>query len=70
MTIFENPKSNNMAGNKNLAAAKANKKDEFYTQRVDIENELKHYKPHFSGKVVSIAIVTILMSLGSSSTLR
>ena len=41
-----------MAGNKNLAAAKANKKDEFYTQRVDIENELRHYKPHFAGKVV------------------
>ncbi len=36
-----------MAGNKNLASAKANKKDEFYTQPVDIENELKHYKPHF-----------------------
>lgn len=41
-----------MAGNKNLAAAKANKKDEFYTQRVDIENELLHYKPHFAGKVI------------------
>lgn len=41
-----------MAGNKNLAAAKANKKDEFYTQRVDIENELRHYRPHFAGKVV------------------
>ena len=41
-----------MAGNKNLAAAKANKKDEFYTQLVDIENELKHYKQHFPGKVV------------------
>jgi hypothetical protein len=41
-----------MAGNKNLAAAKANKKDEFYTQRVDIENELKHYRSHFAGKVV------------------
>ena len=41
-----------MAGNKNLAAAKANKKDEFYTQRVDIENEFSHYKPHFAGKVV------------------
>ena len=38
--------------NKNLAAAKQNKKDEFYTQRVDIENELKHYKKHFDGKVV------------------
>lgn len=41
-----------MAGNKNLAAAKANKKDEFYTQRVDIENELRHYRQHFAGKVV------------------
>lgn len=41
-----------MAGNKNLSAAKVNKNDEFYTQRVDIENELKHYKPHFAGKVV------------------
>lgn len=41
-----------MADNKTLAVAKANKKDEFYTQRVDIENELKYYKPHFAGKVV------------------
>ncbi len=28
------------------------KKDEFYTQRSDIENELKHYKNHFRNKVV------------------
>ena len=35
-----------------LHAAKRAKKDEFYTQRVDIENELRHYKPHFKGKVV------------------
>ena len=35
-----------------LQAAKRAKKDEFYTQRVDIENELRHYKPHFKGKVV------------------
>ena len=35
-----------------MAAAKANKNDEFYTQRVDIENELKHYRQHFAGKVV------------------
>ncbi len=42
-----------MANNNSiLAAAKVNKKDEFYTQRVDIENELKHYKSHFTGKVV------------------
>ena len=41
-----------MAGNKNLHAASKNKKDEFYTQLSDIENELKHYKNHFKNKVV------------------
>lgn len=35
-----------------LTAAKKAKKDEFYTQRVDIENELRHYKEHFRNKVV------------------
>lgn len=35
--------------NKNLNAAKASKKDEFYTQLADIEKEVKHYKPHFKG---------------------
>lgn len=38
--------------NKDLSKAKKNKKDEFYTQLSDIENELKHYKEHFSGKTV------------------
>ena len=38
--------------NKNLNAAKAAKKDEFYTQLRDIEMELKHYWPHFKDKVV------------------
>lgn len=28
------------------------KKDEFYTQLVDIENELRHHKGHFKGKTV------------------
>ena len=41
-----------MAGNLNLHAANKAKKDEFYTQLVDIENELKHYKAHFKGKTV------------------
>lgn len=36
----------------NLGAAKNAKKDEFYTQLCDIENELKHYKEHFNGKTV------------------
>lgn len=41
-----------MAGNSNLHSAKNAKKDEFYTQLIDIENELKHYKQHFKDKVV------------------
>lgn len=41
-----------MAGNTNLHKANKAKKDEFYTQLSDIENELKHYKDHFKGKVV------------------
>ena len=41
-----------MGDNLALTAAKRAKKDEFYTQRVDIENELRHYKAHFKDKVV------------------
>lgn len=41
-----------MAGNQNLHAANRAKKDEFYTQLADIENELRHYREHFRGKVV------------------
>ena len=41
-----------MGGTKVLTEAKRAKKDEFYTQRVDIENELRHYRAHFAGKVV------------------
>lgn len=37
---------------KNFDEAKRNKKDEFYTQLPDIENELQHYKEQFRGKVV------------------
>lgn len=36
--------------NKNLNAAKTAKKDEFYTQLVDIERELQHYWLHFRDK--------------------
>lgn len=32
--------------------AKAAKKDEFYTQLEDINNELRHYREHFKGKTV------------------
>lgn len=38
--------------NKNLRNASKAKKDEFYTQLVDIEKELKNYKKQFRGKVV------------------
>ena len=38
--------------NKNLNDAGAAKRDEFYTQLSDIENELRHYKEHFRGKTV------------------
>lgn len=41
-----------MPGNKKLHAANRAKKDEFYTQLSDIENELKHYKQHFKDKTV------------------
>ena len=37
---------------RNLNKAKEAKKDEFYTQLEDINNELKHYREHFRGKTV------------------
>jgi hypothetical protein len=40
------------ASNKDLRKASKAKKDEFYTQLVDIEKELKYYKSQFRGKVV------------------
>lgn len=40
------------SNNKDLSKAKINKKNEFYTQLSDIENELRHYKEHFKGKTV------------------
>ena len=40
------------ASNKNLKKASKNKNDEFYTQLVDIERELKYYKAHFRYKAV------------------
>lgn len=38
--------------NSNLTEAKNAKKDEFYTQYEDIQNELTHYKKHFKDKTV------------------
>lgn len=41
-----------MDGNQPLREARRQKQDEFYTQLVDIENELRFYKARFAGKVV------------------
>lgn len=41
-----------MAGNISLHNARTGKNDEFYTQLVDIEKELRHYKEYFKDKVV------------------
>lgn len=38
--------------NENQHKARADKNDEFYTQRPDIENELKYYRSHFRDKTV------------------
>ena len=38
--------------NSDLNAAKKAKKDEFYTQLSDIQEELRHYREHFKGKTV------------------
>lgn len=40
------------SSNRDLLKANFAKKDEFYTQLVDIEKELKYYKKQFRGKVV------------------
>lgn len=41
-----------MAINKRFHEAKKAKKDEFYTQLVDIEKEMRYYRDHFRGKTV------------------
>ena len=41
-----------MPNNSDLNNAGRAKKDEFYTQLPDIEEEMKHYRKHFKGKTV------------------
>ena len=41
-----------MAGNSNLHDSLRNKQNEFYTQLTTIENELRHYRKYFKGKVI------------------
>ena len=41
-----------MSDNKNLAAAKRIKNDEFYTRLEDIEKELTNYKEYFKDKII------------------
>lgn len=45
-------KKSSRTQNANLSQARRAKKDEFYTQLADIENELRHYREHFRGKRV------------------
>ena len=45
-------KANSSMAKRNIDKAKEAKKDEFYTQLDDINNELKHYREHFRGKTV------------------
>ena len=44
--------------NKNLHKASRAKKDEFYTQIADIENELKHYKSQFRAQATGVLKTT------------
>ena len=41
-----------MAGNSNLHMSRSGKTDEFYTQLSTIEDELRHYRSYFKGKVI------------------
>ena len=41
-----------MSSSQNFHTAKRQRNDDFYTQLSDIENELRHYRHHFEGKVV------------------
>ncbi len=41
-----------MAGKEALVRANRAKNDEFYTQLVDVEAELRHYRDQFRGKVI------------------
>lgn len=41
-----------MAGNSNLTDSRRNKQNEFYTQLSTIEDELRHYRKYFKGKVI------------------
>ena len=53
-----------IAANRNLQEARANKKDEFYTQLSDIERELKHYTKHFKNKIyLKIALCQNFLSI-------
>ena len=45
-------KKESKMSNSFFSEARVNKKDEFYTRLVDIENELSHYKDHFKNKII------------------
>lgn len=41
-----------MAGNSNLTDSRRNRQNEFYTKLTTIEDELRHYRKYFRGKVI------------------
>ena len=51
----------NKSSNKNLRSANKAKKDEFYTQLVDIEKELKHYRKHLKIKLFIVIAMTLVL---------
>ena len=53
--------------NKSLKRANKNKKDEFYIQLTDVENELKHYENQFKDKITS-DFIDMLYNLNYSKT--
>ena len=52
-----------MAKNENLHRAKDAKKDEFYTQYEDIQNELNHYEQHFKERPCFAIAMTLLKAI-------
>ena len=54
---------NNKSLNSNLNKAKSKGADDQYTQRIDIEKELKHYKKHFKNKIVYL-MMTVGFQIG------
>lgn len=56
-----------MAKNENLHKAKEAKKDEFYTQYEDIQNEINHFEHHFKVRQFYVTATTLLKAIFANS---